>query len=998
MSSLFISYSRKDIDFARKLTEAVKGQQLDFWIDWEGIPPTVDWWEEIETGIEEADVFVFLISPDSSSSDVCRREIEHAVKNGKRLIPLVIRDIKAETAPRQLSALNWIFLRASDDFETSFGTLMSAIRTDYEWVQVHRQLQVKALEWERNHSETSFLLRGRELQDAEVQLVANALKEPQPTELQRKYVLNSRQEVDRQRRRTTVITTIAGIVLAALAVVAVIQAGRATSNFNEAQKQSSTAQAASTLAYDNAQTADANAQLALKQSKISRANELAAQSVVSRESDLQLSSLLAIEAFKSSDTVQSRGALMESLRAKPQARYYLSGQKSPVEGVAFDPSGSLLATGSQEGPIILWDLHTHHTIGNPLQGHTADVHALAFSPDGKVLVSGSFDNSIRFWNVSTGAPIGSPLTEHTSPVVSIAFSPDGGTVASGGSDGVISLWDAQTHSFLAELVTGTDSSVESLAFSPNGNLLASAAGTTVTLWDMQTRELAAAPIEHGASVSSVAFRPDGRMIAFGSSDTTVTLWDVEQQYQVFSSAVGLTGAVNCIAFSPDGKTLVSGSDDGSIFLHDMNLEDPYGGRLLGRNVGGVYSLAVSPDGLSVTTNGDENNAIVWSMQEDQLFDHKLDWSDDMPVSVTFSPDGKTLVAGYFHGTGIIWDTTTHQQIGSPIHVETIGLSSVEYVQGGKMLVFHNYAGGIDMLWNLSRQKPVINPLNGYNMLDISDDGHMLALGDENETIILWDLEKGKAIGQPLTSSLYPVLSTDGSRLIYKTDEGYFLLNIQTGKKENITALYATILSFSHDGKIVAVNDTGAGTVTLWDVGTQTQLGNPFDQYEYWISSTAFSPDDRTLAISVDYGTIYLWDVAMGQLIGLPLRSSAYSAYQITFSPDGRLLASGMQDDTIILWDLATHQPIGQPLPGFQVMFKGLRFSPDGKTLAAIGDDSKVTLWDVDPASWIEKTCARVGRNLTQDEWTRYFPDEDYHATCPEWPSKPEIISTPQPLG
>src|SRR5512139_4112476 len=98
MASLFISYSRKDINFARKLTDAFKGQNLDFWIDWEGIPPTVDWWKEIQQGIEQADIFLFLISPDSVKSKVCAQEIDHAVKNGKRLIPIVVRDISSDAA------------------------------------------------------------------------------------------------------------------------------------------------------------------------------------------------------------------------------------------------------------------------------------------------------------------------------------------------------------------------------------------------------------------------------------------------------------------------------------------------------------------------------------------------------------------------------------------------------------------------------------------------------------------------------------------------------------------------------------------------------------------------------------------------------------------------------------------------------------------------------------------------------------------------------------
>jgi hypothetical protein len=92
MSHIFISYSRKDIDIARRIVEALAAQGLDTWIDWEDIPKTVDWEEEVYRGIEEADAFLFMISPDSVQSEMCNKEIAHAVKNGKRIIPIIIRD------------------------------------------------------------------------------------------------------------------------------------------------------------------------------------------------------------------------------------------------------------------------------------------------------------------------------------------------------------------------------------------------------------------------------------------------------------------------------------------------------------------------------------------------------------------------------------------------------------------------------------------------------------------------------------------------------------------------------------------------------------------------------------------------------------------------------------------------------------------------------------------------------------------------------------------
>src|SRR5687767_2916111 len=96
MASLFISYSRKDIDSARTLTDAFKGQDLNFWIDWKDIPLTVDWRKEIQKAIEEADIFLFLLSPDSAESAVCKEELDYAVKNGKRLIPIVVRDVQRD--------------------------------------------------------------------------------------------------------------------------------------------------------------------------------------------------------------------------------------------------------------------------------------------------------------------------------------------------------------------------------------------------------------------------------------------------------------------------------------------------------------------------------------------------------------------------------------------------------------------------------------------------------------------------------------------------------------------------------------------------------------------------------------------------------------------------------------------------------------------------------------------------------------------------------------
>ena len=183
MADIFISYSRKDKVFVTRLHEALKARQRQAWVDLEDIPPTADWQEKIKVGVEGARAFVFVLSPDAVASQVCRQEIEHAAVSHKRLIPLVCREVEAQTVPETLGKLNWIFLREQDDFEKGLDTLLTAVDTDLEWVDAHTNLLQKAVEWDRKGRDQSLLLRGAELGKAEAWLAQSGGKEPKPTDL-----------------------------------------------------------------------------------------------------------------------------------------------------------------------------------------------------------------------------------------------------------------------------------------------------------------------------------------------------------------------------------------------------------------------------------------------------------------------------------------------------------------------------------------------------------------------------------------------------------------------------------------------------------------------------------------------------------------------------------------------------------------------------------------------------------------------------------------------
>jgi len=212
MSHIFISYSRKDRDLVTRIVRALEEKGLDIWIDQDDIPKGEDWEQKIYQGIESADAFVFITSPNSVESEICRREVTHALKNNKRILPIIIRDVDVKPLLPEISKLNWIFCRdGQDDFERAIEDTYITIHTNYEWVEFHTKLQNKALDWERR-KDNSRLLRGAELKEAERRLKEDrSPKDSMPTDLMRGYMLQSKNFDNKQRRLPSRI--IMGVVL-----------------------------------------------------------------------------------------------------------------------------------------------------------------------------------------------------------------------------------------------------------------------------------------------------------------------------------------------------------------------------------------------------------------------------------------------------------------------------------------------------------------------------------------------------------------------------------------------------------------------------------------------------------------------------------------------------------------------------------------------------------------------------------------------------------------
>jgi hypothetical protein len=219
MSDVFISYSRKDKEFVQQLHQALIAQNRDVWIDWEDIPATADWWNEIKEGMDGANNVIFIISPDSAESKVCQDELDYAISSNKRLIPILYKTVpNNQNLHPRVTSHNWLIFENAD-FNGAFKALIKALDTDLPHVRAHTRILTKAREWDEHKQNPSYLLAGVDIDEAENWLAKAGDKEPFPTTLQAEYILASRKAQRARQQQLLIGVSIALVVSIALAIL-----------------------------------------------------------------------------------------------------------------------------------------------------------------------------------------------------------------------------------------------------------------------------------------------------------------------------------------------------------------------------------------------------------------------------------------------------------------------------------------------------------------------------------------------------------------------------------------------------------------------------------------------------------------------------------------------------------------------------------------------------------------------------------------------------------
>lgn len=656
--------------------------------------------------------------------------------------------------------------------------------------------------------------------------------------------------------------------------------------------------------------------------------------------------------------------------------------------VAFSSGDRRLVTASWDGDVMIWDLadpEHPRRMGNPIQGEKYRDMGAWLSPDGAVLAtSAAKDPDLQLWDMTDPSRIrriGAPLAAYRGRVNTLVFSPDGTLIATSGTshkDAVL-LWDVRKREaprLLGRIVPQPSDIVDSLSFSPDGKTLAVGGSFRgIGLWNVSdpANPRPARDLLYAGMGAGVTFAPHGTTLATtGGRDIGLLLWDTSNPDAPDRTERLVAGQDDrTLAFSPDGRMVASGSAEGRITLWNLGRAGrprAFGPPFVGHKgrYKEIYALAMTQDGTMIATGGRDTTVALWDTAEPgrprrlgTLTGHTGEGVD----AVAFTPDGKMLATGDGKETVLLWDLSDRahpRRLATPLTGPTNIVRTLVFSPDGKTLIVGGDQGTI--FWDVRQP----------------DRPRRLALVLAKEGVLgIWRVRDGRVLAVVRGSGMYAPPSAVAEPTIPATagsDDaaGMGSAKPPEGGPGDLTG--TRLWDITDPGK---PRQLGSGLIGHEEVVATAAMSPAGD--------LLVTGDRKGSAILWD-----LKDPARPRRLGDPLRPHG-SLIEITmaFAPTTDIMMTAGVDENAYLWDLGNRilpRQLGTSLADNLDTGWRMAFSAGGEILATAGSRGDVVLWDLRPTYDLrrhldETTCLVTGGGLNREQWTRYLSGLTYRDTC-----------------
>ncbi len=563
----------------------------------------------------------------------------------------------------------------------------------------------------------------------------------------------------------------------------------------------------------------------------------------------------------------------------------LPGHGDAVSTVVFLPAGDYLLSSSLDGYLRWWRV-LDGTLAREVKAHDGWIQGMALSQDGTVIATAGTDDTVALWDAASGSILRrSPRLPERQR--SVGFARDGRLLVGGGRDGNVTVWQLPALTPIgtasvqsgeirsiewipdrdAVIVAGTDKEIRIVSLVPPFPILSSLAGHsdityfaslssdhkkavsashdgTVRIWNLDRPDSPITLVGHKGHVVCSVFSPDGKLVASASHDRRISLWNAEDG-TLLNTIDAHASALRGVVFSPDSSRLASSGEDRTVRI--WRISPPQARTIRTAHGKAVYRIAYRFDGRALAAASLDGGVSIWNPDSGEPL---ASWtiSGKMIWSIRFSPDGRRLLTTTNDGFLYSQNPADGTTLWSSRHSQGRLHSVVPFPDGRRVAI----AGeGTLRILDALDGKTLID-LNGsgryFWSADVSPDSSLLATGEENHRIVLWDT----ATGNPL-------------------------------KELSGHSDWVTWVEFSADGKFL-LSSSKDSTIRLWDVASGRPLFT-ITGHEAWVNLARFSADGRYILSGSDDSTVRLWDAGTGRLLQSQKLDREESG--AAFAPDGR---------------------------------------------------------------------------------------------------------------